>query len=203
LLPRWDDDVTPEERMSSKHVVALVATLAAVACGGSTTAPTGATGTLTVLLKDSPFSDAKSLLVTFSEVSAHLAEGEWTTLPFADGGASRTCDLKKLTDAQDVLGTGPLAAGRYTMVRLVVTNASLYFDNAAAGPACAAAVTPPAGRMAPVEVPSGTVRLNRQFEVTAADAVNMLLDFDGDRSVRETGNGRYMMTPVIQVVSVR
>jgi hypothetical protein len=31
----------------------------------------------------------------------------------------------------------------------------------------------------------------------------MLLDFDGDRSVRETGSGRFMMTPVITVVSVR
>jgi hypothetical protein len=30
-----------------------------------------------------------------------------------------------------------------------------------------------------------------------------LLDFDGDRSVRVTGNGRYMMTPVIAVVSVQ
>ena len=30
----------------------------------------------------------------------------------------------------------------------------------------------------------------------------MLLDFDGDRSVTEMGNGRFRMTPVIGVVSV-
>jgi hypothetical protein len=31
----------------------------------------------------------------------------------------------------------------------------------------------------------------------------MLLDFNGDQSVRQTGNGQYMMTPVIAVVSVQ
>jgi hypothetical protein len=31
----------------------------------------------------------------------------------------------------------------------------------------------------------------------------MLIDFDGDRSVVETGNGRFRMTPVIGVVSVQ
>jgi hypothetical protein len=31
----------------------------------------------------------------------------------------------------------------------------------------------------------------------------MVLDFDGDKSVRETGNGQFMMSPVISVVSVQ
>ena len=198
LLRPWE-----EGQMRPTPVIALAAALTAFACGGSTTGPTRAPSTFTVLLKDSPFSDAKSLLVTFSEVSAHKADGEWTRLPFSGGASSRTCDLKKLTDAQDVLGTGPLAPGHYTMVRLDVTSAALYFDNAAAGPACAATVPTPAGRNAPVEISSGIVRLNREFELTSTTATTMLLDFDGDRSVRETGNGRYMMTPVIGVVSVQ
>jgi hypothetical protein len=29
------------------------------------------------------------------------------------------------------------------------------------------------------------------------------VDFDGDKSVNQTGNGRYMMSPVIAVVSVQ
>src|SRR5215831_19394147 len=110
------------------RVLALLAIAAACtfasACGSSA-GPSGSTGTLTMALKDSPFSDAKSLLVTFSEVDAHIAtasDGSWTKLPFADGATSRTCDLKKLQSAQDVLGTGPMAAGHYTMVRLVVSS---------------------------------------------------------------------------------
>src|SRR5688572_19080573 len=123
--------------MRPNHILVLVlgviAAATVFACGGSPTSPSGAPGTLTVMLKDSPFSDAKSLLVTFSEVTAHRAESDWTTVPFSGGATSRTCDLKKLTDAQDVLGTGPLAPGRYTMLRLMVSSAVIYFDNAASG----------------------------------------------------------------------
>jgi len=189
--------------MGSKFALAIAAALMVTACGDSATGPSGAPSSLTVLLKDSPFTDAKSLLVTFSEVSAHMADGQWTTLPFSGGAASRTCDIKKLVDAQDVLGTGPLTPGHYTMIRLVVTSAALYFDNAATGPACAPTVTVPAGRSTNVEVPSGIVRLNREFDLTSTAATTMLLDFDGDKSVHETGNGRYTMTPVIGVVSVQ
>jgi hypothetical protein len=189
--------------MGSKFALVIAAALTVSACGDSATGPSGAPSSLTVLLKDSPFSDAKSLLVTFSEVSAHKSDGEWATLPFSGGASSRTCDIKKLVDAQDVLGTGPLTPGRYTMIRLVVTSAALYFDNAAAGPACAPTVAIPAGRSANVEVPSGTVRLNREFDLTSTTATTVLLDFDGDKSVHETGNGRFMMTPVIGVVSVQ
>jgi hypothetical protein len=158
------------------------------------------------MLKDSPYSDARSLLVTFSEVSAHKSseiDGEWTKLPFTGGGATRTCDLKKLQTAQDILGTGALAAGHYTQVRLIVSSAALYFDNAAAGAACDATIAAPAGRSAVLEIPSGEVKLSREFDVSASGATTMLLDFDGDKSVRETGNGRYMMSPVISIVSVQ
>ena len=189
--------------------LAVAASLAVLyGCGGSPTGPSGA-GTLTLMLKDSPFGDAKSLLVTFSEVSAHRAdqsEGAWTKLPFAAVGVTmRTCDLKKLQTAQDILGTGPLTAGHYTQIRLIVSSAALYFDNATpdADPACAATVAAPAGRTAALEIPSGEVKLNREFDVAATSATTILVDFDGDKSVRETGNGRFMMSPVIGIVSVQ
>lgn len=183
---------------------AIVCLGAAAACGDSPTGPSGSTGTMMLMLKDTPFADARAVLVTFSEVTAHRStEADFTRVPFSGGATSRTCDLKKLETAQDVLGTGPLAAGQYTQIRLVVASAALYFDNAAAGAACAASIAPPAGRSAPLEIPSGEVKLSRQFEVPAGGATTMLLDFDGDRSIRETGNNRYLMTPVITVVSVQ
>ena len=157
------------------------------------------------MMKDSPFTDAKALLVTFSDVSVHRADqadSAWTKVPFPGGATSRTCDLKKLQTAQDILGTGELATGHYTQVRLTVSNAALYFDTASVGAACAPAIAAPAGRSAVVDVPSGEVKLNREFDITGA-TTTMLVDFDGDRSVRETGNNRYLMTPVIGVVSVQ
>jgi hypothetical protein len=177
------------------------------ACGDdseSPTSPSGSSGTFRLMLKDSPYTDAKSVLVTFSEVTAHReSEAEFTPVPFANSATSRTCDLKKLQTAQDVLGVGALPAGRYTMVRLVVSSAALYFDNAASGDACAATIAAPAGQSAPLEIPSGEVKLNRPFDVSGTGTTTMLLDFDGDRSIRETGNGRFMMTPVITVESVQ
>jgi hypothetical protein len=185
----------------------VLAAACAVSAGcGSDTSPSGTTGTMRMMLKDSPFTDAKSLLVTFSEVDAHKSdatEGSWSKLPFTGGAATRTCDLKKLQTAQDVLGTGPLATGHYTQVRLVVSTAVIYFENAATGDACAASIAAPAGRNATVTIPSGEVKLNREFDVSSGTTTTMLLDFDGDRSVRETGNNQFMMSPVISVVSVQ
>src|SRR5262245_60669495 len=144
---------------------ALATAIFFAACGSST-GPSGAGGTLNLMIKDSPYSDAKSLLVTFSEVTAHRdSEGGFTKLPFADAGNTRTCDLKKLVDTQDVLGIGALPEGHYTMIRVVVSSAVLYYDNAADGPACAATVAAPAGRSATIEIPSGEVKLNRQFTI--------------------------------------
>ena len=178
----------------------------------SATSSGGGTGTLAIHLTDSPFSDAKALLVTFSDVSVHQADpGDWKTLPFASG-SSRTCDLKKLHGATDVLGVGSLPAGKYTQVRLNVSSAVIYFDAASVGGPCAPVIAAPAGSNAPVDIPSGEVKLNNEFTVTGA-ATTMLLDFDGDQSIHQTGsgngngngnkNGKYMMMPVIRVVSVQ
>lgn len=178
------------------------------ACGSSPSAPSSAPN-LTVMLKDSPYGDAKALLVTFSEVSAHVSGsqisggGDWTALQFTGGASTRTCDLKKLTTAQDVLGTGTLAAGHYTQIRLMVSSAALYFDNASSGAACAAAMGAPAGRASAVTIPSGEVKLNREFDVVSGGGTTILVDFDGDQSVKQTGNGVFTMTPVMAVVSVQ
>jgi hypothetical protein len=201
----------------------MLGLLTSGACGdsSSTTAPSspsasGSTpsnpvtsSSFTVMLKDSPFSDAKALLVTFSEVNIHASGGSWITVPFAGGVSSRTCDLKKLQTAQDILGVGTLAAGHYTQLRLVVSSAAIYLQNASSGPACAPSIAAPSGTNAPVDIPSGEVKLNREFDLTSGGGTMILLDFDGDRSVRLTGNGtgpgagRYMMTPVIGIVSVQ
>jgi hypothetical protein len=172
-----------------------------------------ALGTVTVRLKDSPFSDASALLVTFSEVSIHSADtGEWTNLDF-DSGMSRTCDLTRLKDETDVLGVGTLTGGQYTQIRLNVTSASIYFDSAqTTGDPCAAdMVAPTDGTNAPVTVPSGEVKLSQEFTVPTAGGTTITLDFDGDQSIHQTGNSngrgnaptKYIMTPVIRVVSVQ
>lgn len=191
--------------------------------GGSAGPP--AMGTLLVKLTDSPFGEAQALLVNFSEVSVHRSEREWETLPFAGGSTERSCDLKRLQGPVDVLAVGSLAAGHYTQIRLTVVSATIFFDAPSGGNPCAAQIAPPGEESAPVEVPSGVVKLNREFTVTGGGTTTLLLDFDGDRSIKQTGTGngtgnagngngrgnpgngrqsaaRYIMSPVIAVVSV-
>jgi hypothetical protein len=183
---------------------------------GGSGATQAANGSLAIHLTDSPFSDAKALLVTFNAVSVHRADGDsWQTINFTSGG-QRTCDLKKLNGPVDVLGVGSLPAGKYTQVRLVVASANIYFDNPSAGSACASSIAAPAGASAAVDIPSGEVKLNHEFTLTTAGST-MLLDFDGDQSIHQTGSGngngngqgksgsntKYMMSPVIRVVSVQ
>jgi hypothetical protein len=192
--------------MNTVAAIALLA-VATSGCGNGPVAPSGS-GTLNLRITDGPFSDAKAVLVTFSEVTAHRAGGEgeggWSTVPFAETATSRTCDLKKLeSGAQDLLGVGTLPAGHYTMLRLMVSSATLYFDNTSDGAACAPSISEPAGARFPVDLPSGEVKLNRQFTVPEAGATTILIDFDGDRSISRMGNGTYRMAPVVGIVSVQ
>src|SRR5512138_60 len=181
-------------------VLALTAGIATSACG-SGTGPSGS-GTLRMALKDSPFSDAMALLVTFTDVSVHQSDtpdGTWTKV--ATG--QRTCDLKRLQNAQDILGTTTLTAGHYTQIRLLVATAAISFTEKTSGDnACAASfsLTQPTVN---VTIPSGEVKLNREFDIPPNSTTSILLDFDGDRSVREMGNGQYSMSPVISIVTVQ
>ncbi|HET7294472.1 MAG TPA: DUF4382 domain-containing protein [Vicinamibacteria bacterium] len=195
-----------------RGLVALSVFAAAVACsdGDSGTGPGPSPGPnrglLTVQMHDDPFNDAEAVLITFSEVTAHRSgAGGFERLPFADGGATRTCDLKKLVDGHDeILGTGPLPAGHYTQLRLLIVDARLYFDNKTSPPACAANHPIPNGRSRNVQIPSGEVRLNREFDVAEGATTTITLDFDGEKSIRSTSTaGAYVLQPVIRVVSIQ
>ena len=186
----------------TKLACAAAFAVGAAACSDSPSSPSLTGGNFNLRMRDTPFTDAKAVLVTFSSVRAHRSDSDWTVVPFVNSATTRTCDLKKLETSEDVIGSAGLPDGHYTQVRLVVQSATLYLDNPSTGPACATTITPPAGASAPVEIPSGEVKLNRGFDITSSSAMTMLLDFDGNQSIHVTGNGRYMMTPVITILSV-
>ena len=194
--------------MRLTSVLAATALLMSVACGGSNPAGpsdgsgTGGSGTFNLRITDSPYGSAKAVLVTFSEVAAHR-NGDWTRLPFP-GGSTRTCDLKKLqNNAQDLLGGGEISPGTYTMVRLVVQSAKIYFDNSAqSGTPCAPSIAEPAGASSVLTIPSGEVRLNGSFGLTSSSPTTVLLDFDGESSIHQNGSN-YTMQPVIRIVSIQ
>jgi hypothetical protein len=232
-------------------LTAIVAALGTFGCGDSKTpvGPTSAessgsggssgggnsgggsangSGHLMIGITDSPFSDAKAVLITFDAISVHRAGQGWETVDFANGATERTCDLKKLEGPTNVLGSDLLPAGHYTQIRLVVKSATIHFDNAStSATACAPSITVPGTRFANVKVPSGEVKLNREFTLDAGGTVTMVLDFDGNKSIRQQGgggngnggngngngngngggisapeNGSYSLQPVVSIVSV-
>ena len=178
--------------------------LTSFACGGNPSGPSGS-GTLYVRLTDSPFTDAKAVIVTFSEVSAHREDSAWAAVPFGGGATSWSCDLKRLQGPQDVLGGGTLTAGHYTQIRLMVSNATIYFDNPTTeAAACAATLAAPAGSRASVTIPSGEVKLNRGFDLAADGTTTIVLDLDGDKSIiHQAGTGTYIMNPVVSIKSLQ
>ena len=179
---------------------ALALGLLLAACDNDETGPNS---TVTVRIQDSPFTDAQAVLVTFSEISAHRSgEGDFTRIPFSPESATRTCDLKRLQGVQDVLGAGTLAEGHYTQLRVKVAAATIYFDAASTGTPCAETIAPPSGASATLEIPTSEITINREFDVSNSDATTITLDFQGDPSIHQTGNGTFMMAPVISVVSV-
>lgn len=191
---------------------------ASVPTPGAGSTGSGGSGMLSVVIKDSPFTEAKAVLVTLSEVSVHMSgtgtsDGEWVKLDFAGDSTPTelTCDLKRLEKAEDLLAKDSLTAGHYTQLRLTVSDAKLYKNLESAGTvACAVepkdfeptSSTPVTRGEEPVVVPSGTLKLNREFCVPASGETTITLDFDGDKSIHQTGNGKYMMTPVVGVVKV-
>ncbi len=181
--------------------IAILVGLGLAACDNDETGPSS---TVTVRITDSPFSDAQAVLVTFSELSARRSgQGEFTQIPFSPESATRTCDLKRLQGVEDVLGAGPLAEGHYTQIRVTVTAATLYFDAASSSASpCAASIAPPSGASAAIEIPTSQVTIDHEFDVSNNAATNVTLDFEGEPSIQESGNGSFMLTPVISVVSV-
>jgi len=195
-------------RLSS--ILVFTGLLAVAGCGGtSETSPSGAGGsggggTLSVRITDSPFSGARAVFITFSEVSLQRGS-DWTRVPFPDGAPTWTCDLKKLeNNNEDLLATGSVPHDNFTAVRLVVQSAVVYTDAVNTSPTpCARTLTPPAGGAFPMTLLSTEGRTNGTFTVTATTAPTVVLDFDGESSITRPNPADYRMTPVLRLVTVR
>lgn len=195
-------------RLSS--ILMFTALLAGAGCGGtSPTSPSGATGgsgggTLSVRITDSPFSGARAVLITFSEVAVQRGS-DWTRVSFPDGAPTWTCDLKKLENStEDLLASGSVSHDTFTAVRLVVQSAVVYTDAVSTSTTpCARTMAAPAGGAFPMTLLSSEGRTNGTFTVTDSTAPVVVVDFDGESSVTRPNPADYRLTPVIRLVTVR
>ena len=158
-------------------------------------------GTMRVHLTDKPGSgniEAVNLVVT--EVSVRTEEmaagsdsdsvstsGGWQTL----SRTTNTYDLMKLQNGVfTTIGQGSLPAGTYTQIRLKLgAGSNIVVD----------------GTTYPLKVPSGMesgLKLIGNFQVPPGGTTDVGLDFDASRSIHETGNGQWMLKPVVKAFTM-
>ena len=155
--------------------------------GDNSTSPTSTQGQFRISMIDSPAQyDQVNIIVTRVEV--HTADSS------ADGWmvvnpVPHTYDLLELTNGVSVvLGDTFLTPGHYTQIRLVLGEGNNVVIN---------------GDTIPLIIPSSMqsgIKLNHEFDIEPGNLYELLLDFDAERSINVTGNGKYMMNPVIRVM---
>jgi len=177
--------------MTSRHILilALVAALALLACGcdDDATTPDAGTGSLRLVLVDAPV-DFDDVTLDVRATSVHRADDDslsgWHVVS-TDSAVVHLLDLTNGVNA--LLADADLPAGDYDRIRLrlgddnTVTVDDEVFD---------------------LRVPSGSqtgLKIHHEFEIVAGEVYDATIDIDVSRSVHRTGNGRYMMRPVVRV----
>ena len=204
--------------MRAKAIVAGIAILSMIGCGGgSPTEPSGggssgsgsgsnsgSGGMFNVRITDNPFGSARAVLVTFNEVAARDAGGNWRRIAFASGASTRTCDLKKLQNGnQDLIAASTMSPGSYTHIRLTVQSAKIFFDFGSTSPTpCATTIAEPAGAVFPLRLAPATGEVNGTYTVSTDGSLNVLLDFDAEASIKDQGGQVYDLTPTLRLLSV-
>lgn len=176
-------------------VSVLAALVAGCGGGGGGVAP----GTLGVSLTDAPACGFDAVNVTVTKVRVHQSstaaenDGGWTDITL---NPSRKINLLDWNNGRlTQLGETPLAAGRYSQLRLVLD------PNTSNG--VANSVVPTGGVETPLVTPSAVqsgIKLVNEFDVPSGQRVDLLMDFDACKSIVTRGNGVYALKPVIKVV---
>jgi hypothetical protein len=185
--------------MKSARLLLALAPLALFAGCSSSNMSNPGNGTMRVHLTDKPGSgniEAVNLVVTEVSVRGEMApsdsdststSGGWHTL----SSNTHTYDLTKLQNGVfTTIGEGSLPAGSYTQIRLVLGAGSTVVVD---------------GTTYSLKVPSGMesgLKLVGNFQVPPGGTTDVGLDFDASRSLHETGNGQWMLKPVVKAFTM-
>ncbi len=168
-------------------------TLLFIAACGSGTGGGPAAGTVTLALTDASIDELDALTVTI-ESATLIGEPGQVPIPLP-GGTPITRNLLDLDGINEILTTASVPAGRYSKLRLQISDAT---------------VTWPGGLTEPVTEPvtivaDGKVDLNVQgaIEITDGGATTIQLDFSAEDSLKltETGDGKLILRPQIFVTT--
>jgi hypothetical protein len=128
--------------------------------------------------------DAVNIDVIGAEV--HSDVSGWVTLKVVPG----IYNLLELTNGKDTLiADGQVAVGTISQIRLILGNNNTVIVG---------------GNTFPLTTPSAQqsgLKLQVHETLTAGVEYTMLIDFDADKSIVQTGNGKYMLKPVLRVIT--
>ncbi len=131
--------------------------------------------------------DAVYIDVQSVEVLSDNNSSNWVTLNTHAG----IYDLTRLVNGRDTFfGAATLSSGSISQIRLILgTNNSVVIK----------------GQSYPLKTPSAQqsgLKLNVNYSLVAGVNYVILLDFDANRSIVNTGNGQYILKPVLRTSTV-
>ncbi|KAB2836709.1 DUF4382 domain-containing protein, partial [bacterium] len=185
--------------------LSLLAFATLAACGG------GGTGTLSVGLTDAPTEDYAAVYVTINEIQVHRNgpgsddEGGWQTV----AQPNRTYNLLDLTDGVvEGLGEGPLEAGSYSQIRLIIGTAPDASPNILCHthPFANYVIDADDSEIHELTVPSGEqtglkIVCAGKCDIAENQTTELILDFDAAASVVVAGSsGNYNLKPTIKLL---
>ncbi|MEK6900032.1 MAG: DUF4382 domain-containing protein, partial [Nanoarchaeota archaeon] len=122
-----------------------------------------------------------SIMVTIDSVSVHSAEEGWVTV----SSAPKTVDLLKLKaeGSNELLADVNLKVGTYQQLRLNISKVLVTDDKGEHE----------------AKLPSGELKIIGVLKVTENSTSTASFDFIADESLHVTGNGEYILAPVVQL----
>jgi hypothetical protein len=143
------------------------------------------TGTIQFLITDKPGDlNITAAWINISTIQVHKSGNNsnagWITI-IEDG---KDFDLIQLRNVTEFLGKENLTVGNYTQIRFNVNKANVTID----------------GDVYNLTIPSKTIKLIKPFNITEGVTTTLILDFDANESIHETGNNKYMFKPTIKVI---
>lgn len=140
--------------------------------------------TVVLMLTDAPaLYDAVN--IDIQEVLLQSDSGDWISVPLVNPGVYNLRDFSNGLDT--LLGTVEMPAGTLSQLRLVLGgNSTIVVD----------------GISHPLVIPSGStsgLKFNVHASLDAGFTYKFWIDFDAARSIVVTGNGKYLLKPVIRM----
>ena len=164
--------------------------------GGDSSGETTTTlGSLTIKMKDKPVADADQIWVKISNIFVHLADPDEFIEVYS---GLQDFDLLELKNNPVPIATATLEAGHYNQIRMDVVDGSIVFlEDDGLGDFDEVPYD--------LKIPSNKIKIPVQFYIEASGETQIILDFDAEKSIKVTQQGKkdsFMLRPVIKVVGV-